>query len=156
MKRIFTSLAVAGLLVFVSAVLSVPTPTTKAATPAMIGHEGGCSLRQVAGHWGHSFSGTIVGLGPAAAVGSTTINPDGSFTGSQTRSFNGDVEEETYTGSLSLNPDCTVTDTVNVYLNGALERVDVLNGVVTEDGRSAKAILTTPGTAILVEYSKID
>jgi hypothetical protein len=156
MKRIFTSLAVAGLLVFVSAVLPVHTPATKAATPASMGRGGVCSLKRLAGHWGHSYSGTIVGLGPAVAVGSITVNADGSFSGSQTRSFNGDVEDETLDGTITANPDCTGVTTVNVYLNGALERTTTLNIVWTNDGKNAKAIFDTPSTAIILDQAKID
>jgi hypothetical protein len=156
MKRVLVSLVFATLVVGMVGILSVPAPATKLATPAMSGHEGGCSARKGAGRWGYSFSGTIVGLGPATGVGSQTVNPDGTFSGSQTRSFNGDVEEETYTGTVLVNSDCTFTATANVYLNGALERTDVLPGVFTDDERSFRAMINTPETAILFEASKIE
>jgi hypothetical protein len=157
MKRIFTSLVVAGLLVLASAGLSVHTPTTKAATPQLASvRSGACSLKRLAGHWGHSYSGTIVGFGPAVAVGSTIVNADGSFSGSQTRSFNGDVEAETLDGTITANSDCTGVVTANVYLNGALERTTTLNIVWVNDGKNAKAIFDTPSTAIIVDYAKID
>jgi hypothetical protein len=156
MKRIFVYLAAANLLLLAVGILSVHTPITKAATPATLDRGGVCSARHLAGRWAISYSGTIVGFGPVESVGSFTANADGTFSGNEERSFNGDVEQETFNGTFIANPDCTGTASANIYLNGALERTTTYHVVWFNEGRSAKVIFDTPGTAIEAEESRID
>lgn len=72
--------------------------------------EGRCTTASLAGRWGFSASGVFVTgpfPGPAAAAGVFTVEPDGAFSGGDTGSFNGTIVSETFTGTLTVNPDCT-------------------------------------------------
>jgi hypothetical protein len=157
MKRIFTTTVLAVLLLFAVALsLSSHAPAAKAVPIHLNGGEGSCSLHTLAGRWGYTYTGTIVGLGPAASVGSFTEDAAGNLKGSQTRSFNGDVENETLVGTVSVNPDCTGAATISVYLNGALERTSVLDTVYVDDGNAFRAIFTTAGVVITADGRKIN
>ena len=156
MKRKLLSLLLA---VFTFAVVSIRlsshAPIARAASPSSIEGAASCSLFNLAGRWGYTYSGTIVGLGPAASVGSFVEDGEGRLKGSQTRSFNGDVEDETLTGTITVNPDCTAQATVNVFLDGTLERTSVLNVVYVDNQRGLRAIFTTPSTVITIDGRKI-
>ncbi len=76
---------------------------------------GACTLADVDGRWGYSYSGTIVGFGPVASVGSFVQDAAGSVTGAQTRSFVGNIAQETIKGVVIVHADCTTTGTINVY-----------------------------------------
>jgi hypothetical protein len=85
-------------------------------------------------------NGSLIGIGPAAATGIVTFDSKGSFSGSQTRSVNGDVADETFTGTYTINSDCTGTDVVQVYESGQLVRTTTLNVVYDENGRHVQGI----------------
>jgi hypothetical protein len=78
-----------------------------------------------------------------AATGVFTQDPSGNITGTQTRSLNGDVADETFNGTATVNSDCTGTDTIQVYQNGALVRTTTLHVVYDDNGREARAVFTS-------------
>lgn len=51
----------------------------------------------------------------------------GNITGSQTRSLNGDIADETFTGTQNVNSDCTGEVSVQVFENGVLVRTTTLH-----------------------------
>jgi hypothetical protein len=102
-----------------------------------------CSVATVAGNWGFTTTGSIPGIGPLSAVGLATNDKLGNVSGSQTRSLNGAVAEETFTGTITVKPDCTATEVVQVFQNGVLVRTSILNFVIDDNGRSARAIVTS-------------
>ncbi len=104
---------------------------------------GKCSLSKLAGTYGLTTTGSILGIGPVAAVGLITIDALGNISGSQTRSLNGDIADETFTGTAIVNSACTGTDTVSVFESGVLVRTSTLKLVFDDDGRSARAIFTS-------------
>jgi len=106
-------------------------------------HQGGCSNASVAGKWTFTTNGSIPGIGPVAAVGSYVADRSGNLQGSQTRSLNGDVANETFTGTATVNPDCTGTDVIQVFISGTLVRTSTLNVVYDDDGPKARAIFTS-------------
>jgi hypothetical protein len=133
----------------------------KPARAAGFERDGSCSVAHLAGRWGYTYSGTIVGLGPAASVGSFTQDSNGNFKDSQTQSFNGDVADETINGTVFVNSDRTATATINVLLNGVPERTTYLDVVYVDDERKLRGIFTTltPGpvpTVITVDGRKIN
>jgi hypothetical protein len=67
----------------------------------------------------------------------------GNITGTQTRSLNGDIAYETFTGTAIVNPDCTGTDTIRVFEGGVLVRTTALHVVYDDDGREARAVFTS-------------
>jgi hypothetical protein len=102
-----------------------------------------CTLASVAGTYGLTTTGSIPGIGPVAAVGVVTIEKSGNISGSQTRSLNGAVADETFTGAATVNPDCTGTDVIQVFQDGVLVRTSTLNLVYEDDSRSARAIFSS-------------
>ena len=102
-----------------------------------------CSTASLAGKFGFTTTGTIPGLGPVAATGLFTQDRSGNITGTQTRSLNGDIADETFTGTATVNPDCTGTDTIQVFQSGVLVRTTTLHVVYDDNGREARAIFTS-------------
>jgi len=68
-----------------------------------------CSLARAAGTYGVSDSGTVVGIGPRAAVALLTLDAAGNIKGKVTASLNGSVTHSTLSGTFTVNPDCTGT-----------------------------------------------
>jgi len=106
-------------------------------------HDGHCSTASVAGKWTFTTAGSIPGVGPVAAVGSYVADSSGNLIGSQTRSLNGDVAFETFTGTSTVNSDCTGTDVIQVFQSGVLVRTSTLQVVYDDDGPKARAIFTS-------------
>ena len=102
-----------------------------------------CSLASVAGTFGLTTTGSIPGIGPVAAVGVVTVDKSGNLSGKQTRSLNGAVADETFTGTATVNPDCTGTDVIDVFQDGVLVRTSTLNLVFEDNGRSVRSIFTS-------------
>jgi len=101
-----------------------------------------CSNATVAGKWGHTVNGSLIGIGPIAATGISTFDGKGNLTGSQTRSVNGDVAEETFQGKYSVNADCTMNEVIQVYQSGQLVRTSSVLVVIEENGHSGTGIFT--------------
>ena len=102
-----------------------------------------CSTASVAGKFGFTTTGSIPALGAVAATGIFTQDASGDITGTQTRSLNGDIADETFTGTATVNPDCTGTDTIQVFQSGVLVRMTTLHVVYDDNGREARAIFTS-------------
>jgi hypothetical protein len=118
-----------------------------------------CSLATVAGTYGLTTIGSIPAIGPVSAVGLVTIDKSGNLSGSQTRSLNGAVADETFTGTATVNPDCSGTDVIQVFQDGVLVRTSTLNLIYDDNGRSARAIFTSivlPNGAQLPSILTID
>jgi len=139
MRRIFVALAVAMF---------------AAALPARAAH---CFEASPAGNWAYTYTGTIFtpnGALPAASVGLYTQDAAGNVVGSQTRSVAGSSGVEDISGTVAVNPDCTATATINVFVNGQLQRTAVLALVYDTNGNHVRMIfqsLTLPdGTNVPV------
>jgi len=77
---------------------------------------GACSLARAAGNWSFMDNGTVVGIGPRIAVGVLTLDSVGNVTnGSATSSLNGSISDETFSGTYTVNSDCTGTISVTIY-----------------------------------------
>src|SRR5438477_8155092 len=66
--------------------------------PAAQAGSGKCSLPKLAGTYGFTTNGSINGIGLVAAVGWLKFDQLGNISGSQTRSLNGDIADETFVG----------------------------------------------------------
>lgn len=118
MKRILQASLTAMLL---TTVLSAGAPSTFAAQ---------CSLHKGAGTYGFTLNGVVIlptGPVPIAAVGKAVLDSSGSASGTESRSVGGDFADETFTGTFSVNPDCTGSATLNFYEAGQLVRTSVLS-----------------------------
>ena len=102
-----------------------------------------CSTASIAGRFGFTTTGSIPAVGQVAATGIFTQDAWGNITGTQTRSLNGGVADETFTGTATVNSDCTGTDSIQVFQDGSLVRTTTLHVVYDDNGREARAIFTS-------------
>ena len=110
-----------------------------------------------AGKWAYTYTGTIFtqnGPLPTASVGHYSQDAAGNITGSQARSVAGNSGVEDIAGNVTVNQDCTASATINVLVNGQLQRTAVLALVYDNNGNHARMIfqsLTLPnGTNVPV------
>ena len=68
-----------------------------------------CSLARATGTYGVSDTGTIVGVGPRAAVARLTLDAAGNINGEVTASLNGTILEGALSGTYTVKSDCTGT-----------------------------------------------
>lgn len=123
--------------------LLVPATASALALGAIQAHAGSCSLANTAGDWAYTYTGTIFtqnGPAPIAAVGRFHQDAAGNITGSQTRSVAGSSGVEDISGTIGVNSDCTATATINVLVDGQLQRTAVLAGVYDNDHNHARDI----------------
>ena len=124
-------------IVFLAALVSL-TPAAQAK---------GCTMSDVAGKWGYTYTGTIIlptGAIPAAAVGRFALDAIGNISGTQTRNVGGSVGEEVIKGSGTVNADCTATYKVDVYDGaGNLLRTAVLAAVFVDNATEFHALFAS-------------
>jgi len=121
------------------------------------GHGGRCSNWSAAGAYGYTSTGTRIGLGPVAGVGLVTLGRDGSVDGKQTVSFNGTIADETFTGTYTVNADCTGQLTVDVVSSiPAFNRTSSLDLVWVNRSDAIRAIFTGAGTIITIDGQKVN
>lgn len=116
-----------------------------------------CSIASTGGNWAYTYTGTIFtpgGAAPAASVGHFRQDAGGNISGGQSRSVAGQSGVEDISGTVSVNADCTASATVNVYVNGQLQRSAELALVYDSSGNHVRGIfqsLTLPdGTNVPV------
>jgi len=103
-----------------------------------------CSLAGAAGNWSLTDQGTLVGVGPRTAVGVFTLDGAGNATnGVATSSLNGSVADETFSGTYTVNSNCTGTLAVNIYSSGTLLFKVTANSAYDDDMRQMRAIFTS-------------
>jgi hypothetical protein len=133
MKRKITRMLMPACLALILSVISAPLR-------AQASH---CSTAGAAGKWAYTYTGTIFtpsGPVPAASVGHFTEDASGNLTGSQTRSVAGSSGGEDIAGTISVNRECTARATLNVYVNGQLQRTAVLAVVFDKNMNHARGI----------------
>jgi hypothetical protein len=111
-------------------------------------HAQGCSLSQTAGKWGFSTNGTVVGIGPRVSLGIFTLDNSGNLLhGKATASLNGVVTDEVFSGTYSVNSDCTGKLAVDVFdPSGNKLFTATLDLVFDEDVREMRAMYTSAVT----------
>jgi hypothetical protein len=127
---------------------------TRAHAVVRADYGGECTGADATGRWGYSYSGTIVGFGPVASVGSFVQDTTGNVNGAHIRSFVGNIAQETIKGVVIIHADCTTTGTINVYQNGVFGPTAELDGVLVDRGRGLRAIFKTAGTIITIDGRK--
>lgn len=102
-----------------------------------------CSNAAAAGNWAYTYTGTIFtqnGPLPAASVGHFSQDAAGNITGSQARSVAGNSGVEDIAGNVTVNKDCTSIGTIDVLVNGQVQRTAVLAGVYDNNGNHGRLI----------------
>lgn len=116
----------------------------------------GCGLYSVVGTYGVSGGGTV-GVGTAnpvqdTEVGLLTADGNGNVSGSVTFSANGTLLAATYTGTYTVNSDCTATASISDSLGEHLHET----GVVLKGGAEIRFIGTDPGAEISRDAIRLD
>ena len=149
--------------VFLTAFLAFVFSVALAPLQAEASH---CSTAAAAGKWAYTYTGTIFtqsGPLPAASVGHFIADSAGNISGSQARSVAGNSGVEDISGTVSVNKDCTATASIDVLVNGQVQRTSVLAAVYDDNMNHARAIfqsLTLPdGTnvpvVITIDYTRL-
>jgi hypothetical protein len=115
-----------------------------------------CSLTSVAGSYGYTTSGFVAlapgSFVPVAAAGRITFDGHGNVTGTQTRVVAGSSLDETYSGTYTVNPNCTGSFTVLVEPDTRTSTVDL---VWTDNRNGISAVFTTPGFILTATARRI-
>ena len=103
-----------------------------------------CSLAGVAGKWAFTDNGTVIDVGPRTAVGVFTLDGKGKLrNGVATSSLNGAIADETFSGTYTVNSDCTGTFNVTIYASG-VELFTVTLSTAFDDGvRQIRGLFTS-------------
>lgn len=112
-----------------------------------------CSLERAAGNWAFTDNGTVIGVGPRTAVGIFTLDTAGNLrNGVATSSLNGNVANETFSGTYAVNPDCTGTLSVDIFSSGTKILTVTVNLAFDDHMKELRAIFTSAtlpdGTAL--------
>ena len=103
-----------------------------------------CSLAGAAGNWSFTDSGSVIGVGPRTAVGVFTLDGAGNATnGIATSSLNGLIYDETFSGTYTVNSDCTGTLTAYIYISGALAYTVTVNTSFDQYGTHMRGLFTS-------------
>jgi hypothetical protein len=114
-----------------------------------------CSMQGVAGNYGFTLTGVVIlaiGPVPLAAVGRAKLDETGNASGTESRSVGGGFADETFTGTYTVNPDCTGTATLQFYESGQLVRTSELSLVFDNNEREIRMVqksLQQPSGAFL-------
>lgn len=109
-----TTLLIVLAVTFAATVASTSPKTLRTTAEA---EDAACSLALAAGKYAFSDSGTVVAIGattvnyPRAADALLTLDAAGNISGKVTASLNGLVTHSTFSGTYTVNPDCTGTVT---------------------------------------------
>jgi len=109
-----------------------------------------CTLACLQGGWGFTLSGNLL-AGPAAATGVLTVDGEGNFSGHDTLSANGMILSEAFTGTVTVNPDCTTSATIVSSLFVGEAHFD---GVLVAKSREILLIRRDPGTVLFGSAKK--
>ena len=124
---------------------------------ALPAHAKDCSLASVAGSYGYTTSGFVAtpagAFVPVAAAGKISFDARGNVNGTQTRVLAGSALDETYSGTFSVNADCTGTFTVLVQPD---TRTSTVNVVWTDNANVVSAVFTNPGFVLTATARRIN
>jgi hypothetical protein len=102
----------------------------------------GCSDASLKGSYGLHATGTVLGVGPFAAVGVFSFDGAGNLAGTLTSRVNVNTFlRETLTGVYTVTADCIVSDTWN-FSSGETSQHE---SVIVDAGRGYVILNTTPG-----------
>jgi hypothetical protein len=108
------------------------------------GDDHACSMARAAGKWSFTDGGTVIGIGPRAAVGVFTLDGHGDvLDASATSSLNGSIAVETFSGTYTVNPDCTGTINVTIYASGVAILNVTLNTAFDDGMRQIRGLFTS-------------
>ena len=117
--------------------------------PAARADDKGCSNSSLDGTYAYTGTGFIVtpafAAGPFAEVGTQTFDGKGATSTTLTASQNGNIFQTTFTGTYTVNPDCTGTFNLSAP---ALGITVTLFFVIDDNLNGFQAIETLPGVVV--------
>lgn len=122
-----------------------------------------CSSAKAAGRWGFTTNGTVVGAGPRDSIGIFTLDQAGNLLkGKATSNLNGSVTDETFSGTYTVNPDCTGKLAIQIFdFSGNNILAATLDLVFDADVRELRGLFTsavlpngTPLATVITVQSK--
>ena len=102
-----------------------------------------CTDENLQGRYGYIVTGSVVGLGPVAAVGIATFDGEGILNAQDTANNSGAISRRTGVGSYFVNPNCTGSATVAGDFAGLTFDFMIIPGT---DGSEFSLIVTNSGT----------
>jgi hypothetical protein len=104
----------------------------------------GCSLAHSAGRWSLTDNGMVVGIGPRVAVGVFKLDGKGNLLdGVAASSLNGSIASETFSGTYTVNHDCSGSFDVKIY-SGGTELFELTAFTAFDDNmREMRAVFTS-------------
>ena len=111
-----------------------------------------CTTASLKGNYGFTASGYFPNgavNAPIVATGVTTFDGDGNVTATVTASFNGDIQTFPYTGTYSVNPDCT--GLVTATPASGLANFSI---VVVQGGAEILGIESDAGNSWTIDFKK--
>jgi len=115
-----------------------------------------CSMAIVSGSYGYTTTGFVLAPNgvflPAAAAGRIDFDAQGNVSGTQTRVVAGSPLPEVFSGTYTVNPDCTGDFTVVVQPD---TRTSSVHLVWTAKAKGISAVFTTPGFVLTATASRI-
>lgn len=134
-------------LIFTTALLSANIPIAKA--------ERACSNASIAGKYGTQASGQIVreNVPPVLFAETGVINFDGqeNLNGNDTVSFNGNITKSNYSGTYSVQEDCTFSAKFTDNLGNTVN----WKGTVVNNGKEILVLEAVPSTVITAVFKRI-
>ena len=113
------------------------------AVPAQAGGPS-CSLARAAGDWTFTDSGTVLGVGPRDAVGAFTLDEAGNLlNGVATSSLNGNIADETFSGTYTVSSNCTGTISIEIFESGTEILTVTLNVAFDDKMEEMRGIFTS-------------
>src|SRR5262245_46474393 len=140
MKRVATLIIVAGMLVggSILALRLINAPKVEA--------QNSCTDASFQGAFGYTFTGLAgVNALPFASVGRLVADGQGNVSGAETQSDNGRISRRNYSGTYTVNADCTGSEVTNDNF-GKTVKCDF---VIVSSGREIQVIETDANTAIV-------
>ena len=119
-----------------------------------------CSLAHSAGKWSFTDNGTVVGVGPRTAVGILSLDGHGNvLNGVATSSLNGSVASETFSGTYTVNSDCTGSINVKIFAGGT-ELFEITGDTAYDDDmkqmRGVFTSVTAPNGTVLLNVINLE
>jgi hypothetical protein len=111
-----------------------------------------CSDESYKGSYGFTATGSVGSLGAFAVVGRFIADGKGNITGSQTRNFNGQIVNETYTETYTVNSDCTGTSEKATSTGINVKFAFVL----TNGGKTILGMESDPGNVVTFRAERVD
>jgi hypothetical protein len=111
--------------------------------PAKARAQNGCNASTIQGTFVYAFEGLAGGV-PVAGIGRVTLDGSANGTGSDTISINGVPLQRTYTGTYTVNSDCTGSATYKDSLGQTFHE----SGIVMNGGNQIAVIVTDPGAVL--------